>query len=82
MARPYIWRLNIFRLTWPSTLPELHRSVSLGGDGVLVGARAGDKGLQGWLPGRGGGCHPLLELAAAAAGHERGEGADVRANGC
>lgn len=36
-----------------------------GGDGVMVGAQAGDEGLQRRLAAGGGGGHPLLEVAAA-----------------
>ena len=52
-----------------------------GGDGVLVGAQAGGEGLQCGLAAGGRGGHPLLEVAAAAFGHDGGEGADVAGEG-
>jgi hypothetical protein len=68
------------RLTCPSTLPELHRRVS---PAVTASwsARAGDEGLQRGLAAGGGHGHLLLEVAAAAPGHQAGEPADVLGEG-
>jgi hypothetical protein len=52
-----------------------------GGDGVLVGAQAGDEGLQCGFAAGGGSGHAPLEVAVAAFGHEGGEGADVASEG-
>jgi hypothetical protein len=48
------------------------------GDGVLVAAQAGDEGPQRRIAAGGHVGHPLLEVVAAAFGHEPGERADVR----
>ena len=69
------------RLTCPSTLPELHGRVSPPVTASWSARRPGDEGLERGLAGGGGGRHPLLEVAAAVGGHERGEGADVRGDG-
>ena len=50
-----------------------------GGDGVLVGAQAGNEGLECGLAGGGGRGHPLL--AAAAVVHEGGGRLHVRGDG-
>jgi hypothetical protein len=52
-----------------------------GGDGVLVGAQSGDEGAERWFAGRDGGGHPLLQVTAAALGHDGGEGADAGGDG-
>jgi hypothetical protein len=69
------------RLTWPFDAAGAPPQGQPGDDGVLVGVQAGDERGERWLVA--GGCcgHPLLELAAAAAGHDRGERADVPRRG-
>jgi hypothetical protein len=75
LARPYIWRLSILtRLMCPSMLPELHWRVRPAV--TAPSSQAGDEGLQCGVAGGGGGGHPVLEVASAAAGHQGGEFAD------
>jgi hypothetical protein len=69
------------RLMWPSTLPELHRRVSPAGDGVLVGAQAGDERLKRGFAAGGCGGHPVLKVAAAAFSHQSGKSPDVLGDG-
>jgi hypothetical protein len=64
----------LMRLTCPSTLPEGQP----GDDRVLFDAQAGNERLQYGLSSGDSSDYPLVEVAATAAGNDRGEGLDVR----